>query len=237
MKATWSLLQPRRDFVGHLLNIQNTTYGNFDLTDDTGTIYVYGLLTAEGESKQFASLGIEEGDTLTLKAVYSEYNGKPQVKNGIFVSVEKASVVEEHTYTVAGTVIFEEEWNPTLEANDMIEQEDGTYKWEKTDITLQDVSIIEFKVYEDHGSDVAYPDSNYELEISEDGIYTVTITFNAETKAVEAIATKTDDIEPNAIDSVGAESTNGKAVKVLHNGQLLIQKNGRVFTVLGQTVK
>ena len=119
----------------------------------------------------------------------------------------------------------------------MIEQEDGTYKWEKTDITLQDVSKIEFKVYEDHGLDVAYPDSNYELEISEDGIYTVTITFNAETKAVEAIATKTDDIEPNAIDSVGAEGTNGKAVKVLHNGQLLIQKNGRVFTVLGQTVK
>ena len=222
---------------GVVSNIQNTTYGNFDLTDDTGTIYVYGLLTAEGESKQFASLGIEEGDTLTLKAVYSEYNGTPQVKNGIFVSVEKAPVVEEHTYTVAGTVIFEEEWNPTLEANDMIEQEDGTYKWEKTDITLEDVSKIEFKVYEDHGSDVAYPDSNYELEISEDGIYTVTITFNAETKVVEAIATKTDDIEPNAIDSVGAESTNGKAVKVLHNGQLLIQKNGRVFTVLGQTVK
>ena len=83
--------------TGVVSNIVNTTYGNFDLVDETGTVYVYGLLTAAGESRQFASMNIEAGDTLTILALYSTYNGNPQVKNGIFVSVVKpgAPVVTE----------------------------------------------------------------------------------------------------------------------------------------------
>ena len=61
-------------------------YGNFDLEDETESVYVYGLLTAEGEAKKFAEMGIEEGDTLTILALYNEFNGAPQVKNGIYVS-------------------------------------------------------------------------------------------------------------------------------------------------------
>lgn len=65
---------------------QYSVYGNFNLTDSTGTIYIYGLLTADGEAKKFLELGIEEGDTVTLKGSYYEYNGNPQIKNAIFVS-------------------------------------------------------------------------------------------------------------------------------------------------------
>ena len=65
---------------------QYSVYGNFNLTDSTGTIYIYGLLTADGEAKKFLELGIEEGDVITLKGSYYEYNGKPQIKNAIFVS-------------------------------------------------------------------------------------------------------------------------------------------------------
>ena len=65
---------------------QYSVYGNFNLTDSTGTIYIYGLLTADGEAKKFLELGIEEGDVITLKGSYYEFNGNPQIKDAIFVS-------------------------------------------------------------------------------------------------------------------------------------------------------
>jgi hypothetical protein len=77
--------------TGVVANITNTTYGNFDLCDKADTVYIYGLLTPEGESKQFESLGVAEGDTLTVLAIYSEHNGKPQAKDAIFVEVKKAA--------------------------------------------------------------------------------------------------------------------------------------------------
>ena len=77
--------------TGVVANIANTEYGNFDLVDATGTVYVYGLLTAAGKSKQFASMDIVAGDTLTVKAIYNEYNSKPQAKNAIYVSHTKTA--------------------------------------------------------------------------------------------------------------------------------------------------
>jgi len=75
--------------TGVVSNIQNEEYGNFDLVDETGSVYIYGLLTPEGEAKKFAELGVEAGDTLTVLAIYSEYKGAPQVKNAIFVDLVK----------------------------------------------------------------------------------------------------------------------------------------------------
>ena len=75
--------------TGTVSNITNTQYGNFDLTDNTGTIYIYGLLTPEGQSKQFETLDVTEGDTLTLKGVYKLYENSPQINNAVFVSRTK----------------------------------------------------------------------------------------------------------------------------------------------------
>ena len=254
--------------TGVVANIANTTYGNFDLVDATGSVYVYGLLTAAGESKQFASMDIAAGDTLTVKAIYNEFNSKPQAKNAIYVSHSKlvltvevtsengtvdglvdggkyvrgaeatltATAAEgyeftcwtsgedtvstenpytfvvtanvalvanfnkkaepEHTYTVAGApaTLFGTEWDPANTANDMNKQEDGTYKWEKTDVELA-TSSIQFKVAKNHAWTEAYPDDNYNLAITESGKYTITITFNAETKEVNAVATLQEVVE------------------------------------------
>ena len=75
--------------TGVVSNIVNTTYGNFDLTDATGTLYIYGLLTAKGAAQQFGSMNIAAGDTLTIKACYAEYNGSPQAANAVYVSHSK----------------------------------------------------------------------------------------------------------------------------------------------------
>ena len=105
--AEFLQLKNKRDtciLTGVVANIVSTEYGNFDLCDESDTVYVYGLLTAAGESKKFASLGVVAGDTLTLKAIYNEYNGNPQVKNGIFVSVKKAPVVKIEVTITEGVV-------------------------------------------------------------------------------------------------------------------------------------
>ena len=76
---------------GTVADINNTVYGNFNLVEGTDTIYIYGLLTAEGEAKQFESLGIEEGDILTLSGKYTLYNDTPEIKNAKYISHEKGS--------------------------------------------------------------------------------------------------------------------------------------------------
>lgn len=68
-------------------------YGNFNLTDSTATVYVYGLLSeAGGAKKQFQELaaakGIVEGCTLTLVGKRGEYNGNIDVTDAYFVSCE-----------------------------------------------------------------------------------------------------------------------------------------------------
>ena len=102
----------------------------------------------------------------------------------------------EHTYTVAGApaTLFGTEWDPANTANDMNKQEDGTYKWEKTDVELA-TSSIQFKVAKNHAWTEAYPGDNYNLAITESGKYTITITFNAETKEVNAVATLQEVVE------------------------------------------
>ncbi|MGM9825355.1 MAG: hypothetical protein ACI3Z8_02835 [Paludibacteraceae bacterium] len=84
-------LEAKDDFniytlTGTVSDLTNTEYGNFNLTDSTGTIFVFGLLTAEGVPGKFAELGIKEDDVITLKGSYTEHNGEPEIKNAIFVS-------------------------------------------------------------------------------------------------------------------------------------------------------
>ena len=69
------------ELTGTISNISSTEFGNFDLTDDTGTVYVYGLTATKATSndKSFSSLGLREGDVLTLVGTRAEYKGTAQV--------------------------------------------------------------------------------------------------------------------------------------------------------------
>lgn len=82
LKDTETVYQLR----GVVSNINNTLYGNFDLVDETGSIYIYGLLDANGASKQFQNMDILAGDTLTLQGAYFEYQGTPEIKNAQYIS-------------------------------------------------------------------------------------------------------------------------------------------------------
>ena len=87
--------------TGKITRVVNTTYGNFDITDATGTVYVYGLLTPDGTAqKQWAAAGLREGDIITIKGKYSLYNGSPQIKNAVYVSHVVAQFIEATAVTV-----------------------------------------------------------------------------------------------------------------------------------------
>lgn len=66
------------ELVGVIGGSINTTYGNFDLTDDSGTVYVYGLTATdlgygEKNDKSFASLDLNKGDTIKLHGYRGSY--------------------------------------------------------------------------------------------------------------------------------------------------------------------
>ena len=149
--------------------------------------------------------------------------------------------VVEHTYTVAGepaAVFGEPTWDPTAEANNMVKQNDGTYKWEKTEITLP-IGKVEFKVCQDYAWAPSWPAQNYELSIPEDGIYTITITFDpaAEEDKVAAVATKTGSAEVDPVVEIGAYFTEEWTMNEMELSQ---DKKSASFTktlALGDTIE
>lgn len=69
-------------------NYDIAPYGNFDLVDETGSILVYGVSTGwKGETKKFDTLGVKEGDIITIVAYKTSYKGNAQVV-GMYVSHE-----------------------------------------------------------------------------------------------------------------------------------------------------
>ncbi|MBR3893468.1 MAG: BACON domain-containing protein [Alistipes sp.] len=75
------------ELTGEITNVTNTTYGNFYLNDGTAEVLIYGLCSPTGEQKYWAESGAKVGDTITVQTVRTSYNGTPQGKDAIFVSL------------------------------------------------------------------------------------------------------------------------------------------------------
>ena len=86
-------------------NVVNTQYGNFNLADETGTIYIYGLASPTGAAQYWAESGVREGDTITVKGKYSVYNSSPQVKNAVYVSHVPAPFVFAEAAAIEADVV------------------------------------------------------------------------------------------------------------------------------------
>ena len=66
--------------TGTITNIANSTYGNFTIEDETGSVYIYGLTATKQDAndKSFAELGLQVNDIVTLATVRGEYDGEAQ---------------------------------------------------------------------------------------------------------------------------------------------------------------
>ena len=114
------------ELTGVIMNVANTNYGNFDLKDATGTVYVYGIYDESG-NKVFTSLGLKEGDTLTIRGVRTSYNDAPQMGNGVYVSHESAP--EQEQPANEATLSF-------ADINNRISYDANQQVWQANGITL-----------------------------------------------------------------------------------------------------
>ncbi|MDD4534326.1 MAG: BACON domain-containing protein [Prevotella sp.] len=78
--------------TGVVSGIANTTYGNWYLTDNTGTIYIYGTLDKKGNEKNFSSLGIEEGDEVTVEGPKTTYGSTVELVNVTVININKSLI-------------------------------------------------------------------------------------------------------------------------------------------------
>ena len=122
--------------TGKVSNITNTQYGNFDLVDATGTIYIYGLLDKDGNAKNFESLGIKEGDEITVEGKYNEYNGNPQIKNAQYISGGSGSGDDPGPGTPTGEYITLSFTDNVFGIDTEKQTESKTYTYEGYSITL-----------------------------------------------------------------------------------------------------
>ncbi len=76
--------------TGKVSNIKSADYGNYDLVDETGSVYIYGTLAGwGGASKQFSTFGIGEGDEISIITIRTSHNGTAQGKNAMLFSAKE----------------------------------------------------------------------------------------------------------------------------------------------------
>lgn len=76
---------------GTVTSIANTTYGNWYLEDETGSVYIYGTLY-EGAEKQFDKIGLEVGDIVTVEGPRKDYSGTIELVNVTVIDIEKSLI-------------------------------------------------------------------------------------------------------------------------------------------------
>lgn len=76
------------EFAGQKNDLK--TFGNFGLTDATGSAYVYGLTAGwGGEGKKAGELGLNFGDKITIIGYHTSYKDHPQVGGAFLFSKGK----------------------------------------------------------------------------------------------------------------------------------------------------
>ena len=76
--------------TGIVTDIYNTVYGNWYLVDETGRIQIYGTLDKNGKTKNFQSLGLEEGDLVTVEGPKTTYNGQTELVDVTVIKIVKS---------------------------------------------------------------------------------------------------------------------------------------------------
>lgn len=105
--------------TGVIEDTYNTQYGNFYLNDGTAKVLVYGL-TAKKVSendKSFATLGLRDGDTVTLIGTRAVYNDKPQVGGPAYYVSHVAAPFLDLAATTATIDAEAKEYKITLKSN------------------------------------------------------------------------------------------------------------------------
>ena len=159
----------------------------------------------------------------------------------------KADEKYTHIYTIVGStngteasaddLIFGKAWETTIEANNLTEQADGTWKLTKT-VELTEPTSIQFKAVYGYNWSMAYgkaDGNNQDYNDVQPGKYTVTFTFNPAAEGDKVIATF--DIDTRINRAIEKEIQNGTATVYDLQGRRLnsIPQRG-LYIVNGKTM-
>ena len=168
----------------------NTTRGNFDLTDATGTVLVYGLANiSEYKDKPLP------GATVTLYGIRVDYNGTPEMKDATVEKMEGGQAVEQKPgeYYPDKDMTWEEATDATYKAGFAGKSNDGVftagiYQYNSTSKIVAPTDLV--KVYKSSALVVksTKPFNKLVLTVSESK-YAVGMTVLAGGGAVTADAT------------------------------------------------
>lgn len=167
-----------------------------DVTLEKGANYEFKVVKDHAWDEAYPSENyvFNVDDETAIYTVTITFNAETQAINVTTEKTGDVTVIPEATWTVAGNFLGSS-WNPEDASNDMTLEGD-LYTLVKTDVTLEKGTSYEFKVVKDHAWTVAYPNDNYTFSVEETGIYTVTITFNAETQEINVTTVKTGEAGP-----------------------------------------
>ena len=118
------------ELTGVVKNIKNTTYGNFDIVDATGSVYVYGLTNngAVGSNdKTFASLGINEGDKVTIVGTRASYNGTADFGGTAYLVAHTAAQAATIAEFLAAPVSADKWYKLTGTIESIVKEEYGNF--------------------------------------------------------------------------------------------------------------
>lgn len=174
--------------IGAILGLDWTTkVADLNLQKIGDNVYSFTL----AELKPALAASTTWGDTEVHGVVFSVYgSGNAVCKAKSAVIYEVASEAE--LWTIAGVSgLLGSGWDTADTSNDMTTEDGVTYTLVKEGVELEAGVNYEYKVAKDHQWAEAYPGSNAILTVDETATYTVTFTFNSETKELSAKAVKT----------------------------------------------
>lgn len=162
-----------------------------------------GYYTAEvGDNTKikFVRLSNDTGDTPNWDKVWNQTGDLdiPTTGEDLFkMTAWSSGAWYARTFTVAGVdKIFGSNWSVDDINNDMVKQEDGTYKWEK-EVTELNTGDYTYKVVLNHSWQPELM-SNQTINIEKSGVHDITIIYNAKANTVSATATlvKEEEVDP-----------------------------------------
>lgn len=233
---------------GKITHISSMEYGNLYLADNTGEIFIYGTLDKEGNTNNFESLGLKEGDYVIVEGPKTTYQGIVELIDVTVVGVEIETNVTgngytftmpacdvvvsatfkstSHTYTVAGepAALFGSEtpWDVNNSNGEMTAGDGGIYTWTSQPTHLE--GDVMFKIVTDKNwNNPSYPADNYIISNVKPGTYTVTITLNPATGEINVNVVGQADVFV-----IG--QINGNAQFAPNDGLQMTTEDGNIYT-------
>jgi len=207
--ASWAPTNAENDMTSD--DGVNYTLTVTDCTLEAGVTYEYKVVKNHAWAEAYPSSNktFMVAETAVYTVVYS-FNA---TTHAVSEDVAKTGTAGEvtHTYSLAGEPLSvfggSKTWEETSTETDMtLDAADGLYKWKKMGVDLAANTQIKFKVVVDHSWGQAYPSSDKVVTIDEMGRYDLTFTFDADTKAVNLLSNKTEDVVVETVYVVAGSS-------------------------------